>query len=355
MRELKVVDYSYGKKSSDDVITSLPFTENLKECKSIQQANVVISAYVNENIKDTKKVEEKLKEKQDLLIDNGEKQNIKTINGESILGDGDLKIVNDSVVWGNIIGNIENQEDLKNILDEKQDVLKSGENIKTINNISLLGNGNIKIENVLWGNITGDITEQTDLNDLLKEKLPIIEIKDGENNIGYGIIKPLYIGANGNIIETSGQSQFYKNPTVMALEPINANELANKGYIDNKINNKSEVVLYNNSDGENGNVLLNESADNFKYLEIYYMKTEYPSNIYGSTRIYLPNGKRVPLHFGYPASETVTQIITKIITITDNTIIAGKETFLNFAQGSNTVGGVGTSTDCKIYRVVGYR
>ena len=248
MRELKVVDYSYGKKSSDDVITSLPFTENLKECKSIQQANVVISAYVNENIKDTKKVEEKLKEKQDLLIDNGEKQNIKTINGETILGDGDIKIKIESLEWGNINGDITEQTDLNDLLEEKQDVLKSGESIKTINNESILGNGNIEIkaESLEWGNIDGNITEQEDLNNLLKEKLTIIELKDGENIIGYEIIKPLYIGTNGNIIETSGQSQFYKNPTVMTLEPINDNELANKGYIDDKI--ESLPIIYSGDD-----------------------------------------------------------------------------------------------------------
>lgn len=260
MRELKVVDYSYGKKSSDDVNTSLPFTENLKECKSIQQANVVISAYVNENIKDIKKVEETLEEKQDALIDDGENQNIKTINGESILGDGNIEIVNDSVVWGNIIGDIESQEDLKNILDEKQNVLISGVDIKTINNESILGEGNfdLEIEPPIWGNIIGDIINQNDLQVVLNEKLSVLEVKNGDVIIGYVIPNNLYIGDNGNIIETSGQSQFYKHPTVNATEPLLDNELTNKGYVDNQI--ESLPVIYNgtsepsNDLGKNGDI-----------------------------------------------------------------------------------------------------
>ena len=50
--------------------------------------------------------------------------------------------------------------------DNKQAALVSGTNIKTINNQSLLGSGNITIEgggSSSWGNITGDIDNQTDL------------------------------------------------------------------------------------------------------------------------------------------------------------------------------------------------
>jgi hypothetical protein len=48
--------------------------------------------------------------------------------------------------WGNITGTLSNQTDLQNALNAKQATLISGTNIKTVNNTSLLGSGNITIE-----------------------------------------------------------------------------------------------------------------------------------------------------------------------------------------------------------------
>ena len=48
-----------------------------------------------------------------------------------------------SVVWGNITGTLSDQTDLQAELDAKQDTLVSGTNIKTLNSESLLGSGNI--------------------------------------------------------------------------------------------------------------------------------------------------------------------------------------------------------------------
>lgn len=48
--------------------------------------------------------------------------------------------------WGEITGTITSQTDLINELNNKQDGLVSGTNIKTINNQSILGSGNINIE-----------------------------------------------------------------------------------------------------------------------------------------------------------------------------------------------------------------
>ena len=84
--------------------------------------------------------------------------NIKTINGNNILGSGNLEIqtggggttdysdltnkpsINGTTLDGNV--NLSTPEQL----DAKQDTLVSGTNIKTINNESLLGSGNITIE-----------------------------------------------------------------------------------------------------------------------------------------------------------------------------------------------------------------
>ena len=64
--------------------------------------------------------------------------------------------------WGSITGTLSNQTDLQNALDTKQIELVSGTNIKTINGNTLLGSGNLAISSA-WGSITGTLSSQTDL------------------------------------------------------------------------------------------------------------------------------------------------------------------------------------------------
>ena len=52
LNKLKVVDFTMGRSDSEDVNTDVPFTENFEKTRTIQQANVVIGAYVNRNYKD---------------------------------------------------------------------------------------------------------------------------------------------------------------------------------------------------------------------------------------------------------------------------------------------------------------
>lgn len=54
---------------------------------------------------------------------------------------------------------------LATTVSQKQDTLVSGSNIKTVNGVSLLGSGDVTITSaVAWGFITGDISNQTDLH-----------------------------------------------------------------------------------------------------------------------------------------------------------------------------------------------
>ena len=80
--------------------------------------------------------------KQDLLVAG---TNIKTINGSSILGSGDLVITASGVAWGSVTGTISSQTDLQTCFNAKQNTLVSGTSIKTINGNSLLGSGNIVV------------------------------------------------------------------------------------------------------------------------------------------------------------------------------------------------------------------
>lgn len=79
--------------------------------------------------------------KQPTLVSEGIGQNIKTINGDSILGTGDLQVVTD-------LSNYATLTYVNSELDDKQDTLigsGTGQNIKTINNESLVGSGNITV------------------------------------------------------------------------------------------------------------------------------------------------------------------------------------------------------------------
>lgn len=84
-------------------------------------------------------VETSLGNKQDILVSG---TNIKTINSQSILGEGNIEITGGDVDLTNYYTKTET--DTK--LDTKQNTLVSGTNIKTINGESVLGEGNIVIE-----------------------------------------------------------------------------------------------------------------------------------------------------------------------------------------------------------------
>lgn len=79
-----------------------------------------------------------LANKQDKLVAG---VNLKTINGESLLGSGNIAIIGGE--GGDI--DLSNYATLTDLA-QKQDLLVSGTNIKTVNGQSLLGNGNIEIE-----------------------------------------------------------------------------------------------------------------------------------------------------------------------------------------------------------------
>lgn len=85
-----------------------------------------------------------LNRKQDNLVSG---KNIKTINGKSIVGEGDIVIEGGSDVD---LSNYYTKDEVENITNKKQDKLVSGTNIKTINSMSLLGKGNISVATQSW-------------------------------------------------------------------------------------------------------------------------------------------------------------------------------------------------------------
>ena len=55
------------------------------------------------------------------------------------------KIKAKSTSWGQLLGDIRDQKDLMRYFGLKQDLLKSGRNLKTLNGESLLGSGNLDV------------------------------------------------------------------------------------------------------------------------------------------------------------------------------------------------------------------
>ena len=144
-----------------------------------------------------------------------------------------------SSTWGNIQGTLSNQTDLKNALDDKQDELVSGTNIKTINNQSVIGSGNIEINSGVWGNITGDISNQSDLQTALNAKANIASLATVASSGSYDDLsnKPtigtgtITIKKNGETIDSFGLNQTVSQNINISV-PTKASDLTNdSGFI----------------------------------------------------------------------------------------------------------------------------
>lgn len=73
-----------------------------------------------------------------------------------------------SGVWGQITGTMSDQTDLQNALNGKQETLTAGENITIVNNVISSTGGSGASE---WGDITGTLSNQSDLQNALDEKI----------------------------------------------------------------------------------------------------------------------------------------------------------------------------------------
>ena len=109
-------------------------------------------------------------------------ENIKTINGESVLGSGNLVIggvdaytkaeADEKFATNTQVTEL--TDNVSTLQTDKQDNLVSGTNIKTINGDSILGNGNLVIQSGNWDDIQGKpqfarVATSGDYNDLINK------------------------------------------------------------------------------------------------------------------------------------------------------------------------------------------
>ena len=192
---------------------SLSYYEQL--CKVVDKLNEVIN--------DTNKafnqletdVNAELNTKQDTLVSG---TNIKTVNGESILGSGNIE-AGGTDVEGNPTGDVTDGDLTKikigskvysihnytDAINAKQDTLVSGNNIKTVNGESILGSGNIDAGGTdVEGNPTGGVTD----GDLTKIKIgtKVYTIHDYTSELNGKLDKMTNSGARG-LYSVSGTKQ----------------------------------------------------------------------------------------------------------------------------------------------------
>ena len=163
-----------------------------------------------------------------------------------------FEINTNGTVWGSIDGSIENQTDLYSILEAKQNTLIAGENITIQNNVisgvaaTYTAGSGIDITNGVisntqtsaeWGNITGTLSNQIDLQEALNAKQNTIsDLSDIRSDASEGASAYGTIQTYGNIV-THNVSEFATSEqgdlANTALQPNdNITELNNNaGYI----------------------------------------------------------------------------------------------------------------------------
>ena len=158
--------------------------------------NDINNNFVSDNVEGVlNEVGDKIKGKQDKLVSG---TNIKTINGISLLGDGDISINDNPTNTEDYI--TEGEVDTK--LENKQDKLVSGTNIKTINGTSILGSGNIAITGEGGSIDTSSFATKTEVNTNLSQKQD--KLVSGTN---IKTINGQSLLGNGNIEITGGSTE----------------------------------------------------------------------------------------------------------------------------------------------------
>ena len=116
------------------------------------------------------------------------------------------KIKAKSTSWGQLLGDIRNQKDLMRYFGLKQDLLKSGKNIKTINGSSLLGYGDLQVTSSLGftpENVANKATDFTTINDTLYPSVEAVkDYVDANSNSFIEKSSNLNITVTGTSVET---------------------------------------------------------------------------------------------------------------------------------------------------------
>lgn len=294
-------------------------------------------------------LEQTLSSKQDTITDldsirNGalmgatalQSDSLKTINGQSIIGEGDIVINsgNDSIDLSDYV----TIDKLNNDLEGKQDILISGNNIKTINGESILGSGDITIEG---GNVDIDLSNyitKEDLENALTTKQDTLV--SGEN-IAYINGKDLLVGGNITIEGGGGGT-------------ITTGVIITASVSKSKVKEGDDVILtysYNhlnstgNPDGLKGKIVISIINDNFESFNTEYLNVA--SGVYKlNITKYLKPGNNEIYVYGYATLSNGNEESNNAYT-TVNVISINLTSDYNIVNSINN-GGYNTNYDVKI-------
>lgn len=170
---------------------------------------------------------------------------------------------------------VEDGVNVKNALNNKQEKLISGTNIKTINNTSLLGSGNItaltNISSYVKNNLTYSTSNTTYALSAYQGYL-LNQNKENSSN------KVTSITASSTDTQYPSAKCVYDNISTKQntlvsgtnIKTINNQSLLGSGNITISGGGSSGTVLYNNANGTNGDVVLNASLSNYTTIKIFY-------------------------------------------------------------------------------------
>ncbi len=107
-------------------------------------------------------------------------------------------------------------------------------------------------------------------------------------------------------------------------------------------------VLFENGNGESGNITLSETSSNFRQMEIFYKSSD---NTWSSVKLDYPNGKRAYLSAGWSSATLYHK--SKIISIDGNKIT--NQSFNTSAIANNKSPTTTSDNLILITKVVGHR
>ena len=122
---------------------------------------------------------------------------------------------------------------------------------------------------------------------------------------------------------------------------------SDKSSLVNAINYTLPTILYENANGSNGNITLNDSVKNYRYIEVYYRNND---NRYNSKKFYKINGKYVVLDSYYSASND-------IVWKQQTRLFDGKQfNVISNAEVSNAaISHIKTSSNTFVMLIIGYK
>lgn len=113
-----------------------------------------------------------------------------------------------------------------------------------------------------------------------------------------------------------------------------------------------EVQLYNNTSGSTGTITLNESVENFEYIEIFF--TDNNNKVGGSVKVYSPNGKTASLCIVEAGSAVTTYFRRTSYAISGTTLTPDTANAGYVRISTATPSHTGGTNYIKIVRVVGF-